>query len=342
MPNSSAYRPNFEHHKTGYHMPRPGFSICVCPDIQLTKNYINSLLQENPAPEGAWEKHVYWSDEGLPPVFWENLTLQGLFASPKVLMIRNAQNLPIDAWRKLSTSLGQYNPLAWVIIFLEAPYDRGKPKIPAAIKKLPCWKLAETKAWIWQSAGLTERAMRGFIEQWAAQNHIQIEPKIVHALSQVLPQDASAAKNELEKLALAAGDARIIADEHIKDISHDADMDIFAFINALQSGKTPDKVWNKVLSSQAAGDAMIFSFLAMLLREARILWQLYAGETVRLPSGIVQQKKRLATNLGPVRLSKIWDLALEAEMGIKTGERKPEQAMEILVAGLLALFSPKK
>lgn len=323
-------------------MPRPGFSICVCPDIQLTKNTIESQLRDFPAPEGTWEKHVYWSDEGLPPVFWENLTLQGLFASPKVLIIRNAHNLPIDAWRKLSTSLGQFNPLAWVIICLEAPYDRGKPKIPAAVKKLPCWKLAENKGWVWQSAGLTERAMRGFIEQWAIENTIQIEPKIVHALSQVLPQDASAAKNELDKLALLAGDSRSITDEHIKDISHDADLDIFAFINALQSGNAPDKVWKKVISSQEAGEAMIFSFLAMLLREARILWQLYAGETVRLPSGVIQQKKRLATNLGPVRLSKIWDLALEAEMGIKTGERKPEQAMEILVAGLLSLFSPKK
>ncbi|KAF1075435.1 DNA polymerase III subunit delta [Halodesulfovibrio sp. MK-HDV] len=323
-------------------MPRPGFSICVCPDIQLTKNYIDTLLQDNPAPEGAWAKHVYWSDEGLPPVFWENLTLQGLFASPKVLIIRNAQNLPIDAWRKLSTALGQFNPLAWVIICLEAPYDRGKPKIPAAVKKLPCWQLAETKAWVWQSAGLTERAMRGFIEQWAAKNEIFIDTKIVNALSHVLPQDASAAKNELDKLALAAGDSRTITDEHIKDISHDADMDIFAFINALQSGSAPEKVWKKVISSQAAGDAMIFSFLAMLLREARILWQLYAGENVRLPSNIAQQKKRLATNLGPVRLSKIWDLALEAEMGIKTGERKPEQAMEILVAGLLALFTSQK
>lgn len=323
-------------------MSRPGFYICVCPDIQLTKNHIDTLMQDNPAPEGTWEQHVYWSDEGLPPVFWENLTLQGLFASPKVLIIRNAQNLPIDAWRKLSTSLGQFNPLAWVIICLEAPYDRGKPKIPAAVKKLPCWKLAETKAWIWQSAGLNERAMRGFIEQWAAKNQVQIEQQIVHALSQVLPQDASAAKNELDKLALATGESRTITAEHIKDISHDADMDIFAFINALQSGKAPDKVWNKVISSQEAGDAMIFSFLAMLLREARILWQLYAGETVRLPSNVMQQKKRLATSLGPVRLSKIWDLALEAETGIKTGERKPEQAMEILVAGLLALFSPQK
>lgn len=323
-------------------MSRPGFSICVCPDIQLTKNYIDSLLQDYPAPEGAWERHVYWSDEGLAPVFWENLTLQGLFASPKVLIIRNAQNLPIDTWRKLSTSLGQFNPLAWVIICLEAPYDRGKPKIPAAVKKLPCWKLAETKGWVWQSAGLTERAMRGFIEQWAASNSIVMEPKVIHALSQALPQDASAAKNELDKLALAAGESKEITLEHTKDISHDTEMDIFAFINALQSGKTPEKVWNKVISNQAAGDTMIFSFLAMLLREARILWQLYAGENVRLPSSVIQQKKRLATQLGPVRLSKIWDLALEAEMGIKTGERKPEQAMEILVAGLIALFSLQK
>ena len=323
-------------------MPRPGFSVCICPDLQLTKNYIDSLLQDFPAPEGTWEKHVYWGDEGLPPSFWENLTLQGLFAKPKVLIIRNAQNLLTDPWKKLSASLGQFNPLAWVILCLEAPYDRGKPKIPAAVKKLPCWKLAETKGWVWQSAGLTERAMRGFIEQWAAGNDIVIAPKIVHALSQVLPQDASAAKNELDKLALAVGEDNTISQELVEQISHESDMDIFAFINALQSGTAPEKVWGKVINAEAAGDSMTFSFLAMLLREARILWQLYAGEPVRLPSGVLASKKRLAQSLGPVRLSKIWDLALEAEMGIKTGERKPEQAMEMLVAGLLALFSPQK
>jgi len=31
---------------------------------------------------------------------------------------------------------------------------------------------------------------------------------------------------------------------------------------------------------------------------------------------------------------------MEAEIGIKTGQRKPEQALELLVASLTSLFAP--
>jgi DNA polymerase-3 subunit delta len=46
----------------------------------------------------------------------------------------------------------------------------------------------------------------------------------------------------------------------------------------------------------------------------------------------------LAQSLGAARLARIWDLALQADKGIKSGERSPEQAFEILTAGLFLLF----
>ena len=35
------------------------------------------------------------------------------------------------------------------------------------------------------------------------------------------------------------------------------------------------------------------------------------------------------------------DLALEAELSLKTGERKYEEALDMLMAGLIDLFQPK-
>ncbi len=319
-------------------MSRPGFTLCACPDTQLIRNHIDAQLAAHPASEGAWQRHVYWGDEGLPPAFWENLTLQGLFAAPKALVVRNAQNLAADEWKKLSQSLGSFNPLAWAFLCLEVPFDKNGPKVPKAITGLKCWGFAESKGWLWSSAGLSPRDMREFIAGWATRNDVQIAPPVQQSLAQHLPQDATAATRELEKLALATGDDATITPELAASIAHESEMDIFAFINALQSGNAPAKVWSRVMQGHSSGDEGIFKFLAMLLREARILWQLLCGESVFLPGNVKQNKERLAATLGRGRIARIWDLALEAEKGIKSGARNPEQAMEMLVAGLIALF----
>lgn len=337
-------------------MSRPGFIICVCPDAQLMKEHIEEQLCATPATSatsatsgnvnheerhsllGNWERHVYWGDEQLPPVFWENLTLQGLFATPKALVVRNAQNLKIDDWKKLSQSLGNANEQAWPFLCLEVAFDRGKAKVPAAIKKLACWKFAEKQGWIWESAGLDDKTLRSFIQKTAASLGVRIKPQAANTLALALPADASAARNELEKLALAAAETGEITQELAETVHSEADMDIFAFINAIQQGNSMDKVWGNILRSQSGGDQMIFPFLAMLLREARILWQINAGEQVRLPAFILGKKQQLAKKLGYGKLARIWHLAMEAEKGIKSGERSPEQAMEMLVAGLFSLF----
>ena len=323
-------------------MSRPGFLICVCPDPQLTKDHINGLISSIPASEGQWERHAYWGDEGLPPAFWENLTLQGLFATPKALVVRNAHTLPIAEWRKLSAALAKSTPLAWPFFCMEGQFDRGKHKVPKNIQKLQCWNFAEKKGWIWLSSGLDERGLRQFVQSFAARNGLNINGPALQAIVRVLPTDAATATTEMEKIALATDASRNILPEHANLIQHSADMDIFTFINAIQQGRNLEQVWEKIRGSEASGDAMLFPFLAMLQREARILWQLLAGEEVRLPYNVLSAKTNMAKRLGRQKLSRIWDLALEADRGVKTGERNPEQAMEMLVAGLFALFSPPK
>ncbi|MFV0421434.1 DNA polymerase III subunit delta [Oleidesulfovibrio sp.] len=323
-------------------MAKDGFSFLVCPDGQLIRDRIESQLTAHALSDGVWERHVYWGDEGLPPKFWENLTLQGLFATPKALIVRNAQNLLTDDWKKLSAALSQATPSSWAFLCLEVAFERGKAKVPAAVQKTPCWKFAAKKGWVWESAGLDERNMQGFAKAWAEKRGVNFAPSALQTICAALPCDATSARNELEKLALLADENGVISADTSALGDHSAELDIFGFIRAVQSGRQHDMVWRKVMSSQSANDGLVFQFLGMLQRETRMMWQLLTGEPVRLPPAVLQAKTQTAQKLRFRGIMRMWDLALEAEKGIKSGERSPDQAMEALIGGLLALFSPQK
>lgn len=300
--------------------------------------------------EQSWDRQAYWGDEALPPIFWEKLTLQGLFATPNALVVRNAQNIPADTWKRLSAALATPNDLAWPIFCLEVGLERGKYKVPAHIQKLKCLSFADKKGWVWRSAGLDAKAMRTFIQNACRERGLQLAPQALEALTAAMPEDATAASNELDKIALACAahadatdgpvGSQIITKDMVGLINHTPNLDIFGFIKALQSGNAP-VVWREVLREKGSGDSLVFPFLGMLIREARILWQLLVGEDVRLPPYILDEKKRMAQQLGHSALSQIWNIALEAERGIKMGERNTEQAMDAMVASLSSLFASR-
>ncbi|ADP86263.1 DNA polymerase III subunit delta [Nitratidesulfovibrio vulgaris] len=319
-------------------MDRPGFSFCICPDSRLLKDHISGLVNATETGGTCFERQVFWGDEALPPVFWEHLTLQGLFGSPRALVVRNAHNLPADVWKRLSTALARPNPLSWPFFCLEVPFERGQPKIPAHIAKLRCLDFAERKGWVWRSPGLDERGIRRFLQQRATDAGARFAPGALDAIAAAMPADATAAATELDKLLLAAGLDATLGPELAKLVSHEPDLDIFAFIKALQGGNA-QAVWRQVQRDKLGGDSMVFPFIGMLLRETRQLWQLLSGEPVRLPPSVLPVKQQLAQQLGYSGLTRMLDLTLEAERGIKTGERSPEQSLDALVAGLFTVFA---
>lgn len=131
---------------------RPGFSFCICPDGKLLRQQVEELLGAH--PDAGRERHVFWGDDELPPKFWEILTLQGLFSTSRVLVMRNAHALTADVWKRLSAALSRPNPQTWPLFCLEVAWEKGQPKIPAHIAKLPCFTFADAKGWIWRSPGL--------------------------------------------------------------------------------------------------------------------------------------------------------------------------------------------
>lgn len=317
---------------------RPGFTFLVCPDSVLIRNRIEALVRECPCPSGAYERRVFWGDDGLSQSFWQTLTLQSLFGASTLLILRRAHSLDKEDWAKLSGALNRFNEQVWPFFCLEGEFERNKPKLPAALTSQKYWTFGQKKGWIWQSGPLTAQSVRGYIKDWAVSNGLSFGPGALDALSDVLPQDAGALSGELAKIELALAGKREVDASLASLITSSTDMDTFAFLNALQQGAPPLKIWSKVLGSQQAGEKMLFAFLGGLARETRVLWRICLGDTDGLPPWMLDAKRGAAMQLGPEKLCRILDLALDADYGVKSGSLNEAQALELLVAGLAALF----
>lgn len=322
-------------------MSRPGFYICLGPDSVLLLEHIEALLREHaPAAvlSGGWERRVVWGDEFSIHQFRELLGQQGLFAAPRAVVLRNAQVIPAVELKKLSTLLGQAGGGAWPLVCLELDYERGKLKIPKHIADLQCLAFARQQGWYREIPPLDARSLRQFVQKEAGRLGLRLAQGDLEALAAAMPPDAGAVRLEMDKVALASPQGKLTP-EALAMLAHRKDIDIFAFLQELQSGRNPQAVWGQFMKDQLdASDAGLFSFLAMLLREARLLWQLLVGEQVFLPPQVLQSKAALARNLGHGKLARIWDLALAADKGVKSGERSPQQAFELLIAELFRLF----
>lgn len=332
-------------------MSRPAFSICLCPDSRLLQNRLDALLAAHPpSGGGAWQRFVFWGDEGIAPAFWEHLTLQGLFAVPKALVLRHAENLSADTLhRELSPALMPLapprgakpaSPLVWPFICLEVAFEKGKPKVPAHIQRLDCYARAADEGWLDAAPPLSGQNMVTFIRTEAARLRLHLHERDVAMLTGCLPPDAARVSGELEKLALLAGpDGRPPADAAAVLADASSDMSVFELMRLVQQNDKAPAAWRRILEDRLSGENTVFAFIAILLREARLLWQTLAGSSVHLPHQAAMQKKIAAQNLGFAGLARLWDIALQADKGIKSGERSPDQAFEMLAADLFILFS---
>jgi DNA polymerase-3 subunit delta len=150
--------------------------------------------------------------------------------------------------------------------------------------------------------------------------------------------DAAAINSELSKLSLLADPAGRLPDKTVTLAAQTQELGIFELLRAVQLNNQSQAVWRRILEDRLSGENMVFAFISILLREGRILWQLLNGESPYLPYQAAAGKQILAKSLGHARIARIWDLALQADKGIKTGERSPEQSFEILTADLFTLF----
>lgn len=322
-------------------MRRPGFSFLVCPDAALIRERIERLLTE---AGGDFERHVFWGDDEIGPGFWQALSGGSLLGRKKAVILRRAHVLPPEFWKKLVGPLKGFNDAAWPFFCLEAAPAKGKKAtgMPKGLADTPYFEFAGKQKWVWTSPGLTPEAIGPMLRDWAARRGISLAPGVREALSGLIPPDMAAADNELKKLELSLEGRQTIERRDLDILHHHAGMDSFAFLDALSRPKAAPEVWREILDRQSAGEEMIFAFLGLLLYEARQLWRFQVGEAdaVRLSPSARSKKEAMAARLGPRGIARIFDLALDAELGIKSGAKRPDQAMEDLTARLCRLLGP--
>lgn len=326
-----------------------GFHICACPDAALLRLLVDDLVMAADVGKGVpVERHVFWGDEDLSPRFWEALTLQGFMPVLRVVIVRNAQNIPAEIWKQLSATLARPLAQALPLFCMEGPWDKGQPKIPAHISKLPVFTFAVEKGWFVQRPGLNEASLKRHVQQLCRKLDLVPESGAVEALAVALPMDATAVESEMNKLALHAGaraeqqngEARLLREDAAL-VAHNPDFNIFELIHQLQNGQNA-AAWRTVLREQARGEELIFPVLGLLQREARFCWQVLYGETGRMYPRDVDSRKSVASGLGVHGLVGLWDAIHSAELAIKSGRLSPAQALDALMGDLARIFAPRK
>jgi DNA polymerase-3 subunit delta len=313
--------------------------FCLCPDPELLREHVHQELERHGS---GWRKKTFWADEELPEAYWSLFHQRPLTGQTTVLLLRRSEKVTASTWKSLNRLLNRHRRQVWPVFCIEAEWRGNRPPVPNGLSRLNCWQLAKSRGWIWQSPGLDQSGLRRYIQEWAAQRGIRVRPEFMQRALDALPLDAALVKGELDKLELWAWETRDLGAEEAGLLSVEPETDVFAFLRSMQRGEKLT-VWKRIIQGQMGADSAAFlPFLHLMLREARILWQLLCGEEVRLPAAVKREKLQLARSMGLAGLSGLWSHVLEAETGFKSGEWSQLQALDILVANLEAAFSGQR
>lgn len=310
-------------------MTRQGFSFLVCADSELLKDRIGDLLEGQ-----GFAVRTFWGDEDLPDRYWQTLTIPSMMGPPNAVVLRRAQDQGDEFWSRMESLLAMARPRVWPIFCLEGEWKSGKSNTPKTVTKYKYWGAAQKRGWIWEHPGLSRATIGQELDRFAARHGLTFAPEVKKSLAESLPLSTIALRGELEKILLLAGGEKTIQPGHLTALDVEEAFDLFAFLRSLQTPTGRRNAWDRLLNDPAmAGGDMVFPVSSLMLREARQLWQLLHGEDgkVQLYPSLKTEKKRLAQRLGAARISRFWDIVLQADTDIKTGRLKPAQAMENLV-----------
>ena len=186
--------------------------------------------------------------------------------------------------------------------------------------------------------GIDVRSLRQYVQKQAAAVGLRLNPDALNALSEMLIPDAAAIRGVLEQLYLASTDGAVDTELVRQMTEFTPDAVIFDVIRQLENGNSR-AVWKTLLREGDGGESLLFPLLTLMAREARLLWQMNAGDRVFVPQFLENEKRRLASRLGFEGLCRVFAALEEAELSVKSGARQPLQAMEELTASLSLIFS---
>lgn len=326
---------------------RHGHRFLICPDAELLRRQVAKILAGMGQAKDVARKVFWGDDEPFPQGYWAELTTQNLFSTPTVLVLRRADCLKAEVWDRLDEGLKLTASTVLPVFCLEGRWKDGKAPAPVFLPKRKLWQTAEANGWLWQSPGLTEATLPKFIDAWAADKGLTLDGPARRALLEALPRDALAANLELDKLELAAGDAKLVTAALTELIAPHGDMEFFDFMRGLAANPQSDpetlrQVWARVLDDQLrpSNDKILFQLLGYVAWQARQMWMLCEGEEhkVRMNPRDKPALSRMAKRLGRSGIAKIIELTLDANLGVISGARRPDDTLESYVAQLSTLL----
>lgn len=305
--------------------------ILICPERIPLLERIQGLAGEL-GPKAR--KLVFFGDEDPGKPFWDALTLTGLFAEPKLVVIRRAQDLPDAFFVRFSDILARIGAgVSQPVLCLEGGWEKGQPPVPKALEATKAFEAAKAAKRIWTRGPLSPGDMPDVVRQRAKDLGIQAAPALLAEIASLLPPDSATVDSELHKLALLSH-GRQLAPEDLGVLAVAEPFDLFALTKAATDPSAAAKAWRAVAAARASGDpSAVFATMAMLAREARLLWSMAVGEEPPgrpLPQRVAQAKAQLAKRIGARGASRLLEAVLAAEVGIKSGEMEPDQALERL------------
>lgn len=316
-------------------MDTPSFYFCICPDSGLARRQVHELA-------AAWQKRaelpkttVFWGDDDLSDAFWAKLTQAGLIKQEKILLVRQAQLLPTETWKKVSATLAKPFDSVLPVFFLEVEWEKKQPKLPAHIAKLRCLDFAKQQNWVWQNPGLDNKGLYNYLTQKAKLLKLQLQPEVLNTLSNITAPDSASADRVLEQLSLASVNGTVDMVDTLNLGVNNPELIIFDFIRCLESGNSVT-VWKSLQRDD--DDTLFFPFLSLMNREAKQLWLLLHGGRAAFPPFIINSKAELAQKLGREGLANILKMIGETDWAVKTGQRQVKQAWDELVASMTLIF----
>jgi DNA polymerase-3 subunit delta len=310
------------------------FTFLICPDAELILEEARKRL----AP--GFSLRSFWGDEPLPDRFWQQLTIPPLGEAGCGVLLRQAHLAPAEVWSRLDALLRQGRPGIHPFFALEVDWEWSKkerslaPKIPQVVRKAKCFAAATQRGWVWSHPGLSRAQAEERARAILAAAGKAIAPEARRLLQEHLPLSAAAIAAEMDKVLLAAGDSPTITPEHLQSLTGAPTWDVFALMQAALNPARAEELWRQLRHDpQMASGEATFGVLALVRREARILWLLTRGEDpgVRLPAAVLKAKQALAQRLGPSGTARLFLRVAEAETAIKSGRLRPAQALEHLL-----------
>ena len=168
-----------------------------------------------------------------------------------------------------------------------------------------------------------------------------IEPRAINGLVALVGNNSRQLDNEIKKLTSYKHKERSINNEDVvKLVRANVDTGIFSLTDAL--AKKDTKTAQKILKNIIDSGEEIYGVLSMIAFQFRNLIYIKIAEAERVPTQVLLSETKMnpyvhkktvpqVRNFTLERLREIFHLIFETDLAIKTGEKEPELALDLLI-----------